>query len=173
LPSRDEVPVELFEILFEAGGGRTSYTATIDPEFINNRHPPPIEFTLRFVNIFDETIQGSASSINGSFEIWLEEDPAVGKTFLLTKDSEVPPIDSPSHIDNGFLTLDPGDTLYLEIHWWHEVENSVGLWEYFRMENGTERIVNIRAIAKMQLFPEIPHITTEIIKIQVKYIKIS
>ena len=173
MPSRDEVPVELFEILFETDNDRKSFTATRDPEFINNRHPPPIKFNLRLVNIFDESFQGFASSINGTFEIWLAEDPTVGKTILLTKDSEAPPIDSPSHINNGFLTLDPSDTFHVEIEWWHEVENSVGLWEYFRMENGQERIVDIRALAKIQLFPEFPHITTEIIKIQVKYIKIS
>ena len=173
LPPRDEVPVNLFEILFDTVDGRTSYTATRDPDGINGRHPPDIKFTLRFVNTFDETFQGSAFLINGTFDIWLEEDPTVGKTFLLTKESEFPPMDSPSHIDNGFLTLDPGDTFYMEIHWEHEVEDSVKLWDYFRMENDTERIIDIRALAKIQLFPELPHITTEIIKIQIKYIKIS
>ncbi len=173
LPPRDEFPVNLFEILFGTVDGRTSYTATRDPSFINNRHPPPIVFTLRLVNIFDETLQDFASSINGTFDIWLAEDPTVGKTFLLTKDSEVPPIDSPSHIDNGLLTLEPSDTFYIEIHWWHEVEGSVGLWDYFGMENGQERVADINALAKIQLFPELPHITTEIIEIKVKYIKIS
>ena len=173
LPPRDEVPVEAFKILFGTVDGRTSYTATRDTEGINGRHPPDIKFTLRFVNIFDESFQGSAFLINGTFDIWLAEDPTVGKTFLLTKESEFPPVNSPSHINNGLLTLDPGDTFYMEIHWEHEVEDSVKLWDYFRMENDTERIIDIRALAKIQIFPELPHITTEIIKIQIKYIKIS
>ena len=173
LPPRDEVPVEVFETLFSTDGGRTSFTATRDPAFINNRHPPPIKFTLRLINIFDETLQDFGGSINGTFDIWLAEDPTVGKTFLLTRDNEVPPIDSPSHINNGLLTLDQSDTFYVEIHWWHEVEDSVVLWDYFEMKNGQERLVEIRALAKIQLFPELPHITTEILKIKVKYIKIS
>ena len=170
---REEVPIEAFEILFSTVSDCTSYTATRDPAMILGRHPPAIKFTLRFVNIFDETFQGSASSINGTFDIWLEEDPTVGKTFLITKESEFPPMDSPSHINNGSLTLDPGDTFYVEIHWDHEVEDSVKLWDYFRIENGEERVVEINAIAKIQLFPELPRITTEILEIEVKYIKIS
>jgi len=173
LPPRDEVPVNLFEILFGTVHGRTSYTATRDPDGIRGRHPPAIKFTLRLLNTFDETFQGSAFSINGTFDIWLAEDPTVGKTFLLTKESEFPPANSPSHIDNGLLTLDPGDTFYMEIHWEHEVEDSVKLWDYFGMASGTERIVGIKAFAKIQLFPELPHITTEIIEIEVKYIKLS
>ncbi|MCH7886371.1 MAG: hypothetical protein IIA58_00225 [Candidatus Marinimicrobia bacterium] len=173
LPPRDEVPVEVFEILFGTVDGRTSYTATRDPANIHSRHPPPIKFTLRLVNIFDETLQDFAHSINGTLDIWLAEDPTVGKTFLLTKDSEVPPIDSPSHINNGLLTLDQSDTFYIEIHWQHEVEDSVKLWDYFEMKSGEERLVEIRALAKIQLFPELPHISTEILKIKVKYIKLS
>ena len=173
LPPRDEVPVNLFEILIGTVDGRTSYTATRDPEGINGRHPPDIKFTLRFVNIFDESFQGSAFLINGTFDIWLAEDPTVGKTFLLTKESEFPPVNSPSQINNGLLTLDPGETFYIEIHWEHEVEDSMKLWDYFRIENGEERVVEINALAKIQLFPELPHITTEILEIEVKYIKIS
>ena len=173
LPPRDELPVEVFEVLFDTDGGRRTYTATRDPAFINNRHPPPIKFILQLVNIFDETLQDRSDSINGTFDIWLAEDPTVGKTFLLTKDNEVPPIGSPSHINNGLLTLDRGDTFYIEIHWWHEVEDSIGRWDYFGLKNGQEREVAIRALAKIQLFPELPHISTEILKIKVKYIKIS
>ena len=173
MPPRDEAHVEAFKILFGTVDGRTSYTATRDPDGIRGTHPPAIKFTLRFVNIFDETFQGSASSINGTFDIWLEEDPTVGKTFLITKESEFPPMDSPSHINNGSLTLDPGDTFYVEIHWDHEVEGSVKLWDYFGMANGTERLVDINVLAKIQLFPELPHITTKILRIQIRYIKIS
>ena len=172
-PPRDEVPIEAFEILFSTVSDCTSYTATRDPDNIHGRHPPDIKFTLRLLNTFDETFQGSASSINGTLDIWLAEDPTVGKTFLITKDSEFPPMDSPSHIDNGLLSLDPGDTFYMEIHWEHEVEDSVKLWDYFRIENGEERVVEINALAKIQLFPELPRITTEILEIEVKYIKIS
>ena len=173
LPPRDEVPVNLFEILFDTVDGRTSYTATRDTVNIHGRHPPAIKFTLRLLNTFDETFQGSAFLINGTLDIWLEEDPTVGKTFLLTKESEFLPMDSPSHIDNGLLTLDPGDTFYMEIHWEHEVEDSVKLWDYFGMAIGTERSIGIKAFAKIQLFPESPHITTEILTILVKYIILS
>ena len=172
-PPRGEVPVESFKILFSTVSDCTSYTATRDPVNIHGRHPPAIKFTLRLLNIFDETFQGSASSINGTLDIWLAEDPTVGKTFLLTKESEFPPVNSPSQINNGLLTLDPGETFYIEIHWEHEVEDSMKLWDYFRIENGEERVVEINALAKIQLFPELPHITTEILEIEVKYIKIS
>ena len=169
LPSRDEVAVETFKILLATADGETSY------ETIPNtgRNPQPIRFSLRLLNIFDETFQGSASSINGTFDIWLAEDTTVGKTFLITRESEIPPMDSPSHIDNDLLTLDPGDTLYMEIHWEHEVEGSEKLWDYFGMASGTERSVGIRALAKVQLFPELPSITTDILKIQIKYIIIG
>ena len=173
LPPRDEVPVEAFETLFGTVDGRTAYTATRDPANIHGRHPPPIKFSLRLVNTFDETLQDFASSINGTLDIWLKEDPKVGKTFLLTEESEFPPIDSPSHINNGLLTLDPGDTFYIEIHWQHENEDSVKLWDYFGMRNGQELLVEIRALAKIQLFPALPHVTTEILKIKIKYIKLS
>ena len=169
LPSRDEVAVETFKILLGTVDGETSY------ETIPNtgRNPQPIRFSLLLLNIFDETFQGSASSINGTFDIWLADEPKIGKTILLNKNSEFPPIDTPSQIDNDLLTLDPGDTLYMEIHWEHEVEGSVKLWDYFRMANGTERSVGIRALAKVQLFPELPPITTEILKIQIRYIIIG
>ena len=171
LPPRDEVAVETFKILLGTVDGETSYETI--PNAVPGGNPQPIRFSLRLLNIFDETFQGSASSINGTFDIWLADEPTVGKTILLNKNSEFPPMDTPSHIDNDLLTLDPGDTLYMEIHWEHEVEGSVKLWDYFRMANGTEQSVGIRALAKIQLFPELPPITTEILKITVRYIIIG
>ena len=173
LPTREATPVQLFETIFQTTDSGTTFTFTRDPLNISTKHPPPIVYHLQLINIFDETLQGLADSINGTFEIWLEEDPSVGKTFLLSQYSEFPPIGIPSHIDSSYITLDPGDTFYVEIEWFHETDNSVTMWDYFYLENGDERTVRINALAKIQLFPGTPHIITNIFKLSALYIKIS
>jgi len=173
LPTREETPVQLFETIFQTADSGTSFTATRDQLNIHTPHPPPIVYKLQLINIFDETLQGLADSINGTLEIWLEEDPTVGKTYILSKNSEFPPIGIPSQIDSALITLDPGDTFYVEIAWPHETEDSVKMWDYFGLKGGDERTVRINAFAKIQLFPGTPHIITQIFTLSVLYIKLS
>lgn len=173
LPSRESTPVELFKTNFQTADSDTTFYATRDPVNISTPHPPPIVYQLQVINIFDETLRGLAVSINGTIEIWLEEDLSVGKTFLLSQSTEFPPIGIPSHIDSAYITLDPGDTFYVEIEWPHETENGVKMWDYFSLKNGEERDVIINSIAKIQLFPDTPIIITNIFTIKVIYMKIS
>ena len=173
LPTREEIPVQLFETIFQTADSGTTFTFTRDPVNIHTEHPPPILYQLQLINIFDETLQGLADSINGTFEIWLEEDPTVGKTFALSQISELPPIGIPSQIDSSYITLDPGDTFYVEIAWFHETEKSIKMWEYFGLIAGDTLSVKINAIAKIQLFQDTPHIITEIFILRAVYIKNS
>lgn len=173
LPTREKIPVQLFETIFQTADSGTTFTFTRDPVNIHTEHPPPILYQLQLINIFDETLQGLADSINGTLDIWLEEDPTVGKTFALSQISEFPPIGIPSQIDSSYITLDPGDTFYVEIAWFHETEKSIKMWDYFGLNTGDTLSVKINAIAKIQLFPDTPHIITEIFNIRVIYIKNS
>lgn len=173
LPTREETPVQLFETIFQSADGKTSKTFTRDPINIHTAHPPPIVYHLQLINRTDETLQGLADSINGTFEIWLAGDPSIGQTFLLSRDSEFPPIGIPSHIDSEVLTLDPGDTFYVEIAWFHENEDGIKMWDYLGMGDGDILGVRINALAIIQLFPGTPFIVTEIFKINATYIKLS
>jgi len=85
LPSREATPVQLFNTIFQPDDGKTSKTFTRDPANINLPHPPPIIFNLQLINITDETLQGLADSIDGTFEIWLNGDQSFGQTFLLSR----------------------------------------------------------------------------------------
>ena len=173
LPTREEIPVQIFEAIFQTADSGTTFTATRDPINIHTPHPPPIVYQLQLINIFDETLQGLADSINGSFEIWLDGDPSVGITFLLSQSNEFPPIGTPSQIDSAYITLDPGDTFFVEIEWPHETDDSVKMWDYFNLQNGDELDTLFNALAQIQLFPGIPHIITNIFTIRVFYIKLN
>lgn len=173
LPTREVVPIQLFETIFQTADSGTTFTATRDPINIHTEHPPPIVYQLQLINIFDETLQGVADSINGTFEIWLENEPTVGKTFLISQMSEFPPDGISSQIDSSILTLDPGDTFYVEIEWPHETDDSVKMWDYFNLGNGDELDTLFNALAKIQLFPGTPHIVTGIFVIRVFYLKLS
>ena len=173
LPSREETPVQLFETIFQSADGKSSKTFTRDPVNIHTPHPPPIEYHLQLINRTDETLQGLADSINGSIEVWLDGDPSVGQTFLLSRKNEFPPIGVPSQIDSELVTLDPGDTFYIEIEWFHENEDGIKMWDYLGMDNGDMRRVGINAFAIIQLFPGTPYIVTKILKINTTYFKLS
>ena len=173
LPSREETPVQLFETIFRSADGKANIALTRDPANIHTLHPPPILFQLQLINKTDETLQGLADSINGSLEIWIESEPTVGQTFILSRDSEFPPTGAPSHIESELLTIDPGDTFYVEIGWFHQTEDSTKLWDYFNLEDGESKTVKINALANIRLFSGSPVIVTAILKIGVTYMKLS
>ena len=173
LPTRDETPVQLFETSFQSNEGKTRITLTRDPINIHTPHPPPIIYQLQLINLTDETLQGLADSISGTFELWLDGEPSISREIMLSRNNEVPPIGVSSHIDSELLTLDPSDTFYVEIAWLHETEDFVKLWDFFGMQDGEQRTVKINALAKIRLFPGTPFIVTNIFRISATYIKLS
>lgn len=174
LPSRNETPVEVFSTFLTTVDGRTSFTATRDPAAITFPHPPPVRIRLGLININDETLQGISGFINGSIDIWISDDiNLAGKTYVLSENSEFPPTGVLSLIENNVLTIDPGDTFYIEISWPHEVEETTKIWNYLGMVNGSSRTVIINVLAKIQLFSELPLIVSEILQLHISYIKNS
>ena len=174
LPTREEIPVEVLSTLLTTVNGKTSFQATRDPAAINFPHPTPVRIRFLVINTFDETFQGVQDMINGSMDIWMANDKNLsGKTYVLTKDNEVPPIGTPSLIENSLLTVDPGDTFFVEISWPHEVNGTTKVWEYLEMPNGSTRNVVISVFAKIQLFKELPPLTSELLQLHILYIKNS
>jgi len=174
LPTRDETPVDIFSSFLTTVDGRTSFRVTRDPASINEPHPPPVRIRFGVINIFDETLQGTPDIINGSIDIWIANDTnQAGKTYLLTKDSEIPPIGTPPLIENASLTIDPGDTFFVEISWPHEVNGTTKVWEYLGIGNGSSRLVNISVLAKIQLFEELPPIVSDLLQLRITYVKNS
>ena len=174
LPSRNEIPVDLFSTYLSTADGRTSFTITRDPAAFNFPHPAPVRIRFALINIFDETLQGSSENITGSVDIWIANDiNLAGNTYVLTKDNEFPTTGTPSLIQNSFLTIDPGDTFFVEISWPHEVEGTDKVWEYFGMVNGSSKLVNISVLVKIQLFRELPVIVSELLQLHILYIKNS
>ena len=173
LPPRDEIFIDVFETEFSTVDGRTSLDFTRDLTASIPENPPPLKLSLRFINTFDESLQGFADSINGYLDIWLKDDPSVGKRIPIDKNTEVPPTGTPSRIDGIFLTLDPGDTLYMEIHWAHESEEGVKMWDHFNLSNGQEVKVNVNAIAMLRLYPDMPLVTTPTLLLEITYFKVE
>jgi len=144
------------------------------PAAILTPHPPPVRLRFGVINIFDETLQGTPDVINGSIDIWIANDTnQAGKTYLLTKESEVPPIGTPPLIENASLTIDPGDTFFVEISWPHEVNGTIKVWEYLNMNIGSSRLINISVLAKIQLFEELPPIVSDLLQLRITYVKNS
>ena len=174
LPSRNNIPVDIFTTILTTVDGRTSFQVTRDPAAILTPHPPPVRLQFLVINTFDETFQAPSGIINGSLDLWIAGDEnQAGKTYVLTENSEFPPIGSPGLIQNNFLTIDPGDTFFIEIAWPHEVEGTTKVWDYFNMGNGSIRLVNLNVLVNIQLFEELPPLLSEILQLNLTYVKNS
>ena len=169
LPSRDEDFPILIETEFSTVNGKTSLAFVREHNVPHPLNPLDLKLSLRFINTYTETLQGLADSIDGSLDIWLRDEPSFGKRFPINKDSEVQPIGAPSRIDQLHLTIDPGDTFYLEFHWDHESEEEVKMWDYFNMEDSQLIEVKVNAIAKLRLYPELPLIITPVLQLDLTY----
>lgn len=171
LPSRIEIPIELFSTLLTTVDGRKSFQATRDPARITFPHPPPVRLQFLVINTFDETFQGASVLINGSLDLWIAGDEnQAGKTFELTAESEFPPIGTPGLIKDNILTIDPGDTFFVEISWPHEVDGTTKIWDYYNLRPGSRRLVNINVLTKIQLFAELPPLISEILQLHISYV---
>ena len=170
LPSREEEFLEVFETKFSTVNGKTKLTfqrdlATAFPS------PPDLKLSLQFINTSDETLRGFADSINGILDIWLRDEPSVGKKFPINKDSEVPPTGAPSRIDELYLTVDPGDTFYMEFHWAHESEEGVKMWDHFNLSHNQQKKTYVNTFAMLKLFPDAPFVITPTLLLDVTYFK--
>ena len=170
LPTRDQEFIKVFETKFSTIDGKTTLTFQRDLTTAFPS-PPDLKISLRFINISDETLQGFADSIDGFLDIWLRDEPSVGRRFPINKDSELPPTGAPSRIDGLYLTLDPGDTFYMEFHWAHDSEEGVKMWDHFNLSHEEQKRVNVRVLAKLKLFPDTPLIITPTLHLEVTYFK--
>jgi len=171
LPTREQEIIKVFETEFSTFDGRTSIPFTRNDTWTVRENPPALKLSLRFINTSDETLQGLADSIDGYLDIWLEIEPSVGKRFPINKDTEVPPTGNPSRIDGIFLTLDPGDTLYMEFHWAHDSKEGVKMWDHFGLHNNQQIKVKVNALAMLSLFPNLPLVITPTLHLEVTYYK--
>jgi len=171
LPTREQEFIEVIKTEFSTVDGRTSLPFTRDDTWTVRENPPALKISLRFINTSDETLQGYADSIDGYLDIWLKDEPTVGKRLSINKDSEVPIAGTPPRIDNLFLILDPGDTFYMEFHWAHDSEEGVKMWNHFGLQNDQIKQVEVNVLAKLKLFPELPLVTPPILKLELTYYK--
>ena len=147
LPTREEEEIKLIETEFSTVDGRTALQFTRERNVPHPHNPTDLRLSLRFINTYTETLQGFADSIDGYLDVWLREEPAFGKRYSISKNTEVQPIGAPSRIDDRFLTLDPGDTFFMEIHWAHESENGVKMWNHFGLADSQSIKVTVNAVA--------------------------
>jgi len=170
LPSREEEFLEVFETKFSTVNGKTKLTFQRDlgTAFPS---PPDLKLSLQFINTSDETLRGFADSINGILDIWLRDEPSVGKKFPINKDSEVPPTGAPSRIDELYLTVDPGDTFYMEFHWAHDSEEGVKMWDHFGLSHNQQKKTYVNTFAMLKLFPDAPFVITPTLLLDVTYFK--
>lgn len=170
LPTREEIPLNLFSTSFSTVDGRTAFPVTRDPAVITIPHPAPVRLQFLIINTFDETFQGVQDIINGSMDVWIADDiNNGGNIYVLTKDNEFPPVGSPPLIENALLTIDPGDTFFVELSWPHEVNGTIKVWNYLEIATESSMIVRINVLAKIQLFQDQPPITSELLQLTITY----
>jgi hypothetical protein len=119
----------------------------------------PIPFQISIINTFDETLQGLASSVTGTLEVWKKDDPDFGKTLKI-----LGAVDS-RYVRNNILTLDPGDTLDIGVIWYHDDDQNRRIWNVF----STQFITAIRARARIKIFKEVPELFSPEFEVTVKY----
>jgi hypothetical protein len=119
----------------------------------------PIPFQINVINTFDETLQGLASSVTGTLEVWKKDTPDFGKTFTILGAVD------PRHVQGNILTLDPGDTLTIGVIWYHDDDRNRRIWKVYNTHLSTI----IRARARLKIFKDAAVLFPPEFEINVRY----
>jgi hypothetical protein len=90
------------------------FTGSVTPQYILFFNENDVRLTVNVANVFDETLQDTAS-LEGQLEIVLLRDPTIVRTIQLSPDSLLTTsmYDPSTHM----LTINPGDTLRMRAEW--------------------------------------------------------